>query len=30
MQQPHLEKILGQKVLIDYKVGGGGVLDGGS
>jgi tripartite-type tricarboxylate transporter receptor subunit TctC len=26
MQQPHLEKILGQKVLIDYKVGGGGSL----
>jgi tripartite-type tricarboxylate transporter receptor subunit TctC len=26
MQQPHLERILGQKVLIDYKVGGGGSL----
>src|SRR5512136_1585913 len=26
LQQPHLEKILGQKVLIDYKVGGGGAL----
>jgi len=26
LQQPHLEKILGQKVLIDYKVGGGGSL----
>jgi len=25
-QQPHLERILGQKVLIDYKVGGGGAL----
>jgi tripartite-type tricarboxylate transporter receptor subunit TctC len=25
-QQPHLEKLLGQKVLIDYKVGGGGAL----
>lgn len=25
-QQPHLEKILGQKVIIDYKVGGGGAL----
>ncbi len=25
-QQPHLEKILGQRVLIDYKVGGGGAL----
>ena len=25
-QQPHLEKILGQKVLIDYKAGGGGAL----
>lgn len=24
--QPHLEKILGQKVIIDYKVGGGGAL----
>ena len=27
-QQPHLEKLLGQKVLIDYKVGGGGALGG--
>lgn len=26
LQQPHLEKILGQKVLVDYKVGGGGAL----
>jgi tripartite-type tricarboxylate transporter receptor subunit TctC len=26
LQQPHLEKLLGQKVLIDYKVGGGGAL----
>lgn len=26
MQQSHLERILGQKVLIDYKVGGGGSL----
>ena len=26
LQQPHLERILGQKVLIDYKVGGGGSL----
>jgi tripartite-type tricarboxylate transporter receptor subunit TctC len=26
LQQPHLEKSLGQKVLIDYKVGGGGAL----
>lgn len=26
LQQPHLSKILGQKVLIDYKVGGGGSL----
>jgi tripartite-type tricarboxylate transporter receptor subunit TctC len=26
MQQPHLERILGQKVLIDYKVGDGGAL----
>ncbi len=26
LQQSHLEKILGQKVLIDYKVGGGGAL----
>lgn len=26
LQQLHLEKILGQKVLIDYKVGGGGAL----
>jgi len=25
-QQPHLERILGQKVIIDYKVGGGGAL----
>jgi len=25
-QQPHLERILKQKVLIDYKVGGGGAL----
>ncbi|HSB77805.1 MAG TPA: tripartite tricarboxylate transporter substrate binding protein [Candidatus Methylomirabilis sp.] len=25
-QQPHLERLLGQKVLIDYKVGGGGAL----
>jgi tripartite-type tricarboxylate transporter receptor subunit TctC len=25
-QQPRLEKALGQKVLIDYKVGGGGAL----
>jgi putative tricarboxylic transport membrane protein len=25
-QQPHLDKILGQKVIIDYKVGGGGAL----
>lgn len=25
-QQPHLERILGQKVVIDYKVGGGGAL----
>lgn len=25
-QQPHLERILGQKVLIEYKVGGGGAL----
>jgi tripartite-type tricarboxylate transporter receptor subunit TctC len=25
-QQPYLEKLLGQKVLIDYKVGGGGAL----
>ncbi len=25
-QQPHLERILGQKVLVDYKVGGGGAL----
>jgi tripartite-type tricarboxylate transporter receptor subunit TctC len=25
-QQPHLDRILGQKVLIDYKVGGGGAL----
>ncbi|MEN6437197.1 MAG: tripartite tricarboxylate transporter substrate binding protein [Syntrophobacter sp.] len=24
--QPHLEKVLGQKVIIDYKVGGGGAL----
>jgi tripartite-type tricarboxylate transporter receptor subunit TctC len=26
LQQPHLSRILGQKVLIDYKVGGGGSL----
>jgi tripartite-type tricarboxylate transporter receptor subunit TctC len=26
LQQPHLQRILGQKVLIDYKVGGGGSL----
>jgi len=26
LQQPHLDRILGQKVLIDYKVGGGGAL----
>jgi tripartite-type tricarboxylate transporter receptor subunit TctC len=26
LQQPHLERILGQKILIDYKVGGGGSL----
>ncbi len=26
LQQPHLDKLLGQKVLIDYKVGGGGAL----
>lgn len=26
LQQPHLERNLGQKVLIDYKVGGGGAL----
>lgn len=26
MQQPELERILGQKVLIDYKVGGGGAV----
>lgn len=26
IQQPYLEKILGQKVLIDYKIGGGGAL----
>jgi len=26
LQQPHLDKILGQKVIIDYKVGGGGAL----
>ena len=26
MQQPHLEKILGQKVVLEYKVGGGGAL----
>jgi tripartite-type tricarboxylate transporter receptor subunit TctC len=26
LQQPHLDRILGQKVLIDYKVGGGGSL----
>ena len=26
LQQPHLERILGQKVIIDYKVGGGGSL----
>ncbi len=26
LQQPHLGRILGQKVLIDYKVGGGGAL----
>lgn len=26
MQQPHLERILGQKVLIDYKVGDGGAI----
>jgi len=26
MQQPHLERLLGQKVIIDYKVGGGGSL----
>lgn len=25
-QQPHLEKFLGQKVIIDYKIGGGGAL----
>jgi tripartite-type tricarboxylate transporter receptor subunit TctC len=25
-QQPHLERLLGQKILIDYKVGGGGAL----
>lgn len=25
-QQPHLERILGQKIVIDYKVGGGGAL----
>lgn len=25
-QQPHLERLLGQRVLIDYKVGGGGAL----
>jgi len=25
-QQPHLDRILGQKVIIDYKVGGGGAL----
>jgi tripartite-type tricarboxylate transporter receptor subunit TctC len=25
-QQPHLDKILGQKVIVDYKVGGGGAL----
>jgi len=25
-QQPHLDRILGQKVLVDYKVGGGGAL----
>jgi tripartite-type tricarboxylate transporter receptor subunit TctC len=26
LQQPHLDRILGQKVIIDYKVGGGGAL----
>jgi tripartite-type tricarboxylate transporter receptor subunit TctC len=26
LQQPHLERILGEKVIIDYKVGGGGAL----
>jgi tripartite-type tricarboxylate transporter receptor subunit TctC len=26
LQQPHLDKLLGQKVIIDYKVGGGGAL----
>jgi len=28
LQQPHLDRLLGQKVIIDYKVGGGGALDG--
>lgn len=26
LQQPHLDRLLGQKVIIDYKVGGGGAL----
>jgi tripartite-type tricarboxylate transporter receptor subunit TctC len=26
LYQPHLDKVLGQKVIIDYKVGGGGAL----